>query len=362
MNEMSLHRQWASRPADERFASLPEMAAMLKAKRAISRARVVSSRSIHVQPHADHRGLSIVGPNGGTLAPTHWAFGQLASLVQAPAAYLRTLPAELAADALNYGLHVNRGPEDVGVLYTGGDVPSLRAATGPKYGRIWNSDIVDHLIDRFGDGVNGQWRVPGVMGQRVEVNKDTTTLYAGDRDLFIFLCDEDKRVEVQTRVGDPSSAGMLYRGFMISNSEEGSASMTVRFFAYDGICGNRIIWGAHELGNISIRHTASAPDRYLEEITPALNAYANSDTAKMVDRIAIAQQQRVDNLDAFLASRFGPRIGDRIVAAHETDEHRPMETVWDVVTGVTAYARGIAYQGDRVLVETEAGKLLEELA
>lgn len=360
MNEMSLHTQWATRPADERFESLPAMSAALHTRRAITRAKVVSSRDMRAAPHADHKGLSIVGRAGNELAPSNWAFGQLASLIQAPAAYLRTLPAEVAADCINYGLHVNRGPEDIGVLYTGGAVPTLRAATGPRYGRIWNTDIVDHLIARFGDGVNGQWRVPGIFGQRVEVNKDTTTLYAGDRDLFIFLCDEDKRVPIQTRPGDPSSAGMLFRGFVISNSEEGSASLSVRFFAYDGICGNRIIWGAHELGNIAIRHTASAPDRYLEEITPALNAYANSDTAKMVDRIAIAQQQKVDNLDAFLAQRFGPRVGERIIKAFAADEgDRPIETVWDVVTGATAYARGIAHQGDRVAFETIAGEILE---
>lgn len=58
MNEMSLHRQWASRPADERFSSLPEMAAKLHALREISRAKVVSSRQIRALPRADHKGLA----------------------------------------------------------------------------------------------------------------------------------------------------------------------------------------------------------------------------------------------------------------------------------------------------------------
>ena len=38
------------------------------------------------------------------VAPTHWSFGQLASLVGAPAAYLRQLPAPLAGINLQYGL------------------------------------------------------------------------------------------------------------------------------------------------------------------------------------------------------------------------------------------------------------------
>jgi len=42
------------------------------------------------------------------VAPTHWSFGQLASQVGAPAAYLRQLPAALAGINLQYGLTANR--------------------------------------------------------------------------------------------------------------------------------------------------------------------------------------------------------------------------------------------------------------
>lgn len=355
--EMSLHRQWASRPADERFTSLIEMQAALHAKRAISRAVVTSSRSLRAVPTADNRGLEIVSKAGVPYAPTHWAFGQLSSLVGAPAGYLRTLPAPMAADCINFGLQVERDAQDVGVLISGGGSNTLRAATGPQYGRIWNADIVDALVDRFGDGVNGQWKVPGEWGRKVVVNRDNTTLYAGDRDLFVFLCDEDNRLPVATRVGGQSDT--LARGFLISNSEEGSATLQFRAFLFDYVCGNRIIWGAQEVANVKIRHTASAPDRYVDEVLPLVQAYAQSSGAGIVDRVLLAQQTKVDKLDTFLASRFGPRVAQRIVAAHATDEHRPMETVWDVVTGVTAYARGIPFAGDRAAVEAQAGDILD---
>ncbi len=354
--ELSLHRQWASRPADERFVSLHEMQAKLHARRAISRAAVTSSRSLRVEPTVDNRGLQVLSKAGVPYAPTHWAFGQLASLVGAPAGYLRSLPAPVAADCVNYGLQVERDAQDIGVLITGGGENTLRAATGPQYGRIWNSDIVDTLVDRFGDGVNGQWRVPGEWGRRVVVNRDNTTLYAGDRDLFIFLADEENRLPVATRQG--GDQGTLARGFLISNSEEGSATLQFRAFLFDYVCGNRIIWGAQEVANVKIRHTASAPDRYLEEVVPLVQAYAQSSATGIVDRVQIAQQTKVDKLDEFLASRFGPRVAQRIVAAHETDEQRPMETVWDVVTGATAYARSIPWTADRVELETQAGDLL----
>src|ERR1700730_11680066 len=58
----------------------------------------------------------------------------------------------------------------------------LRAATGPRYGRIWNADVVDALVERFGDGVSGHWRVPGIFGERITVDKGNTTLYASDRE------------------------------------------------------------------------------------------------------------------------------------------------------------------------------------
>jgi hypothetical protein len=42
------------------------------------------------------------------IAPTHWSFGQLASLVGAPAAYLRQIPVPLAAINLQYGVTSHR--------------------------------------------------------------------------------------------------------------------------------------------------------------------------------------------------------------------------------------------------------------
>lgn len=42
------------------------------------------------------------------VAPTHWSFGELASLVGAPAAYLRQLHAPLAGINLQYGLTSHR--------------------------------------------------------------------------------------------------------------------------------------------------------------------------------------------------------------------------------------------------------------
>src|SRR5574340_204926 len=133
MELMQASRQWASRPDDERFVSLTDLDAHCQASRNHSAARVVSSRSISCAPlDGDAAALMVVGPGGSSIAPTHWAFGQICARVGAPTSYLRDLPAPMAADCINYGLQ-RREIEEVGVLlHRNGGAPELRAVTGPN--------------------------------------------------------------------------------------------------------------------------------------------------------------------------------------------------------------------------------------
>jgi len=359
---MQANAEWRTRPADERFVSLIDMQQHFGDLRRNSRERVVSSRKLHAVPQADHSGILIEGPNGQGYAPSHFSFGQLATLAEAPAGYLRRLPAELASDCINLGLNVLREVEDVQVLISKTDAgPQLRAATGPRYGRIWNAEVVNQLVDRFGDGVSGHWRVPGEFGKAVTVTKDNTTLYGGDRDMFVFLADEKRRITVPNRRnGEP---GSLARGFLVWNSEVGAATFGLATFLFDYVCCNRIIWGALDFKEIKIRHTAAAPDRFLERIVPALDAYSAASDRKVVQTIEQAQRAHLENrLDEFLASRFSKGISASIKAAHEMEEGRPIETAWDVVVGATAVARSIPHQDERVALEREAGKILSLVA
>lgn len=358
MELMQANKQWSTRPADERFTSLIDMRAHFNNQRANSRGAVVSSRRVEAIPTDDNKGIVVRGPNGADYAPTHHAFGQLAQLAAAPAGYLRTLPAPIAADCVNYGLQYTRDIEDVGVLlYKNGGDPVLRAATGPNYGRIWNNDIVGGLVQRFGDGITGDFRVPGEFGKSVVVTKDNTTLFAGDRDMFIFLADEEHRITVPNR--REGRAGDMARGFFVWNSEVGSATFGLATFLFDYVCCNRIVWGADEYKEITIRHTSGAPDRFLEELEPALHRYAEGSSANIVKAITDAKAARLDNVDEFLRKRFSARVAERVKQAHVEDEGRPIETIWDATTGVTAYARTIKYQDERVALEREGGKILD---
>lgn len=358
---MQANQQWATRPADQRFTSLTELHARMTIERARSSARVVSSRKLSCAPvEGDSKALVVIGPNGNAVGVNNWSFGQLAQRAGAPAGYLRTLPAAIAADNINYGLQYGRDIEEVGVLLTqpAGEMAELRAVTGPNYGRIWNADVTQQLIDRFGDGVTGDFRVPGIFGEALtEVTKDNTTLFASDRDMFVFLADEKNRITVPNRRDGKS--GDMARGFFVWNSEVGSQTLGIAAFLFDYVCCNRIVWGAQGYKEIKIRHTASANDRWLEEVLPAIENYSNSSSADLIASLAIAKAKKIDDVDTFLAKRFSRSQAVAIKAAHMNDEQRPIETLWDAATGITAYAREVGHQDARVALERQAGQVLD---
>src|SRR5271155_2177207 len=310
---MQAHRQWMSRAPDERFTSMLDMQEFKRRLRDNSRSHVISSRGLNVRPvEDDPRALQIKGYGNGlpAAAPTHWSFGQLCSLASpgnSPASYFREtqMPAPMIADCLNYNLRFTRGVEDIGVLLTtneDGSVNELRSVNGPNYGRIYDAEVVDTLVEKFGDGVSGQWRVPGEFGKRVTVTKDNTTLYASDRDMFVFLADEENRIELPNRRA--GRFGSFARGFFVWNSEVGKTTLGAGFFLFDYVCCNRIIWGADQYTEVRIRHTKGAPDRWLEEVMPVLREYSQASAKPVIQAIEDARKKRIEtDLDQFLANR-----------------------------------------------------------
>ena len=103
--------------------------------------RTLETRHLRVEASRENaERLSLVAPGRDVpIDPTHWSFGQLGSLVGAPASYLRQLPAPLAGINLQHGLLSNRA-ELVKTLETGDGRTELRAVTGPDYGRIWTTN------------------------------------------------------------------------------------------------------------------------------------------------------------------------------------------------------------------------------
>ncbi|AIT79771.1 hypothetical protein [Novosphingobium pentaromativorans] len=135
--------EWFSRPDDERYLSLTDLHASVRRRADQATTRIVESRSVRVEARSeDPELLTLIAPGDDTpIAPTNWSFGQLASLVGAPASYLRTLPAALAGINMQHGLLSHRG-EQVKLLQTDDGRTELRAVTGPDYGRYLNSQPV----------------------------------------------------------------------------------------------------------------------------------------------------------------------------------------------------------------------------
>jgi hypothetical protein len=361
-------RQWATRPDDQRFTSLTELHEHCDMWRQQSRDKVVPAQSVAAHPLEDpeRKSLVVIGPGGNPIAPTNWAFGQLATLAGAPASYLRDLPADIAADCINHGLRSRRGDGAVKVLLhreAKGDAAEMTAVTGPGYGRVWNSTITRALVRRFGDGLTGDFTVPGEFGKALErVTKDNTTLYASDRDMFVFLADEKRRIEVPNTRAGATGKRMLARGFFIWNSEVGASSYGIAMFLFDYVCMNRIVWGVEGHVEIKGRHTAGAPERWLDEVQPAIRHYAEASVAPVEARLIAAQRAKVADVDSFLLRRFTKQQAHAIKLAHLKDEGRPIESVWDAANGVTALARGVGHQDRRIDLEREAGKVLDMVA
>ena len=89
--------EWFSRPADERYLSLSELFGAVNGRAERSRTRTVESAAIRVEANRDDaERLTLLLPGEEVpLAPTHWSFGQLTTMIGAPSTYLRQLPAPL---------------------------------------------------------------------------------------------------------------------------------------------------------------------------------------------------------------------------------------------------------------------------
>jgi hypothetical protein len=241
--------EWFSRPDDERYLSLSELFAAVHGRTQRSRTRTVESAAIRVEASRDDsERLALMLPGSDApVAPTHWSFSQLASLVGAPATYLRQLPAPLAGINLQYGLTSHRA-EQVKTLEIEDGRVELRAVTGPDYGRIYDHELVSAVQRIAGNGVGDtRWKVPGVLdwstgiyNPNVDVTQDTTTLYASDRDVFLFLVDDLNPIEAG-RLPD-GSPDLFFRGFYCWNSEVGAKTLGIASFYLRAVCQNRNLW------------------------------------------------------------------------------------------------------------------------
>jgi hypothetical protein len=229
------------------------------------------------------------------------------------------------------------------------------------------------VIDIAGNGTGDtMWKVPGVLDWAtmthnpfVDITKDTTTLYASDRDVFLFLVDDTHPIEAG-RLAD-GSPDLYFRGFYCWNSEVGSKTLGIASFYLRAVCMNRNLWGVENFEEITIRHSKFAAQRFAHEAAPALTSFANSSPAPFIAGIKAARERIVARSDedrgSFLRKRgFSKSETAKIIETVLSEEHRKPESIFDFVQGITALARSKAHQDTRLELEGKARKLLERAA
>ena len=153
--------EWFSRPDDERYLSLTDLHDAVRCRADCAQTRTVESRAVRVEASRDNaERLALMVPGRSEpVAPTHWSFGQLCSLVSAPTSYMRQLPAPLAGINLQHGLLSHRG-ELLKTLEADDGRVELRAVTGPDYGRIWDHELTAAVMKIAGNGTGDtRWKV-----------------------------------------------------------------------------------------------------------------------------------------------------------------------------------------------------------
>jgi hypothetical protein len=357
-------REWWTRPDDERYLTLDELHRATLRRAELCEARTVCNKDLLVRGNAEAGGeLYLAHEDFGFLHPTHWSLGQLATISHTPARWIRevaplpTGPA-IAAHAINLGLRHLAECAEVQLV----KVPhmpglrdgNLRCIVGPDYGRIYDHEVVRAVMDTNEDG---RWHVPAASYQ-TKNPKRATTLYASDRDVFVFLVDE--RNPVSIRVG--GTVRNLFRGFMVWNSEVGHHKFGFMTFLYDFVCDNRTVWGAREVKEVSIKHTKNAPERFLREVRPMLRAYAEASVHDVEAKLQRAADMKVGTSDEEVMAwlrrhEFKEKESRKIVETAKAEEGGA-RTVWELVNGGTAVARTIPYNDDRVALEKRVSGLL----
>jgi len=372
--------QWAVRPADQRFWTLDELLTKTKKYAEESVVQSLPLNQCRVIP-VGQGDLALQGPGGHNAEFQHYSFGQFSNICQAPAAYLRTLPAALASDCLNNGLAQLQGKQSLMFHKNGG--LHLRCVTSDRYERIWNYEIAELALALQEEG---GWMTPPArpcgmpdvpirtataadvlrksahpsLGIKIGDQISPSGLYASDHDCFIF--------QVNEQVGIDGGGGeQLYRGVFWSNSEVGAARFRATLFLYESVCGNHIVWGAKTLAEVSIRHTGSARKLFAEAmatVTERTLRAASDDE----ERIRLAKRHTLGkSKEDIVTLVFGKSLGlskaecenAYVIAERHADDHGgDPHTAWGYAAGVTRLSQQ-QYADNRDRMDRAAGRILE---
>lgn len=350
---MVVSNQWASRPDDQRYLTLEDMEAAVRSRKDMS--REVRDDFANFELGWDPDDDVFVKAGGLQQAYlTNYSFGQFCSTVgvNGGTQYLRSLPPALAVPALQWTLEQRDGGlMKLLALSQDGVSGEVRAFTGPDYGRIWDADVVATVREMNHDD---RWKVPAATYATSDP-KRATTLYASDRDVFIFLCDPNSAIEINGEA--------MFRGFVVYNSETGNRSFGLLTFLYRRVCDNRIIWGASHINRLVLRHTLNGPRRFAEKAIPLLQQYNTESATPIIERVKAAKEMKVGkdskSVAEWLAKRGFTKTEAKVAVERAEIEEGDPTNLWSVVQGLTSMAKAKKHSDDRFEFEKKASDLLD---
>lgn len=379
--------EWATRPFDERHASLPAMHAVALEDRVNSTLATVKIANVKVGAETIGAGKAAVRFAIGDqiVNPTAHAFEQFCRLVGAPPGYLQSLPAGLAVDNLKHGQTetCRTNSRDYSALLTERDGETvMRAITSTDYvqARVWDEESVRVLMD-----IGGGWRLPparptdynsptirqateadilamGDFGLSVNVGDliDNAGAYRGDRDFFTFLVNPERNF-------DDGNGNPISRAIMFWGSEVGARSIGFRACGFKHVCGNHILWDAQDILHVRQIHRGANVRKVFEDIKKFLATYTDSSTSREEVMIAAARTKKIaDSKEDVIKRVAGITHSNKKIAtdaydrAEQTyDVHRAFPgSFWGMVEGLTYIAQREPNADKRVAIDSIGGKLL----
>lgn len=370
MELYAAHKQWANRPADERFATIEE------AHQQSLHHYQTSAEKTDIDPStirtiADNEDVKLIGKGGQATTVTHHAFGQLAARISAPAGYLRQLPATLAVQNINHGLATRYGtarepnPDNpkLNILAHQNGQMVIRAITSERYERVWNHEVLQRLLTFKDAG----WNPPiafehaGGQGWGKPNGEHEKSIYVSDHDMFVFL------VNNNFRLTEPGNNAGLGRGFFVTNSEVGAAALKITKFLYRYVCANHIVWGAKDVEHLSLRHVGDIRRKF-DAFSASLTRYANDSASEDEAKIVTLQQtilggtkdEVLDEVFLRLRGAVSQKViarGYQLALENETTDGNP-HSVWGQVNGITRASQESEYGDERVAIDNGVAKLL----
>ena len=380
-NITSAMSQWSSRPAEERYRSIPEMQVALQARKEASAETI--PLDINEMEAVPVDGDLVLASDKNAAILSHYSTGQIASSIKAPADYLRRLPVELAAACVTDGLRKNSDKKR-SMLIQGSDKGTIcRAVTSEQYSRYWDADVCTDLLNTLSaDG----WRVPPARPYPNCPSSDTWVatasdvlpnsthalavkvgdvcgpagLYASDKDMFVLMVNQDRAIT--------TPSGPMYRALILKNSEVGAASYNVECILYNEICGNHILWSAQSIANVRVVHRGSNNSKRITGrayLAAAIEAAESVGAIEEENRIAQAAETEITEEQVIKKTGLpAQRVRQgKIVAELNPQDHGGRDgTVWGYVQGLTRASQESGYMADRSDIDKAAAKLMQAVA